>query len=239
VAERRRVVLLARRRAGAEEVSRRTVSLTDELYDYLLSVSLRESEVLRRLREETAGLEDAGMQIAPEQGQFMALLVELMGARSTLEVGTFTGYSALVVALALPADGRIVACDVSEEWTGIARRYWDEAGVGHKIDLRLGPALKTLEDLMGEGRRGDFDFAFIDADKGSYDAYYEMSLELVRPDGLIAIDNTLWSGKVVDASAADPDTEAIRRLNAKLRSDERVTVSLVPIADGLTLARRR
>jgi caffeoyl-CoA O-methyltransferase len=179
------------------------------------------------------------MQISPEQGQFMALLVELMGARKTLEVGTFTGYSALVVALALPADGRVVACDVSEEWTSVARRYWDEAGVAHKIDLRLGPAWKTLESLLDEGRRHDFDFAFIDADKVNYDAYYELALELVRPGGLIAVDNTLWHGKVIDPAVTDDDTEAIRRLNAKLESDERVTLSLVPIGDGLSLARRR
>jgi len=220
-------------------VTRRTESLSDELYDYLLSVSLREQDALRRLRAETGALEEARMQIGPEQGQFMALLVELLGARRTLEVGTFTGYSALVVALALPAEGRVVACDVSEEWTRIARRYWDEAGVGHKIDLRLGPAVATLGGLVREGGRGTFDFAFIDADKPNYDAYYELALELLRPGGLMAIDNTLWSGKVIDTSVTDADTEAIRRLNMKLRADERVTLSLVPIGDGLTLARKR
>ncbi len=220
-------------------MSRRTEPLTDELYDYLLRVSMREPEILRRLREETGDLEKAGWQIGPEQGQFMALLVELTGARRTLEVGTFTGYSALVVALALPADGRVVACDISEEWTSVARRYWDEAGVAHMIDLRLGPAVQTLESLLGEGRREDFDFAFIDADKVSYDAYYELALELVRPGGLIAVDNTLWHGRVIDPDATDPDTEAIRRFNAKLKSDERVTLSLVPIGDGLSLARKR
>jgi caffeoyl-CoA O-methyltransferase len=220
-------------------MSRRTEALTDELYDYVLRVSMREPELLRRLREETGALENARMQISPEQGQFMALLVELMGARRTLEVGTFTGYSALVVALALPADGRVVACDVSEEWTRVARRYWEEAGVAHMIGLRLGPAVGTLEELLGEGRREDFDFAFIDADKLNYDAYYELALELVRPGGLIAIDNTLWSGKVIDAGVTDDDTEAIRRLNEKLKTDERVTLSLVPIGDGLSLARKR
>ncbi|MSR20784.1 MAG: SAM-dependent methyltransferase [Gemmatimonadetes bacterium] len=220
-------------------MSRRTEPLTDELYDYLLRVSMREPEILRRLREETGDLEKAGWQIGPEQGQFMALLVELTGARRTLEVGTFTGYSALVVALALPADGRVVACDISEEWTSVARRYWDEAGVAHMIDIRLGPAVQTLESLLGEGRREDFDFAFIDADKVSYDAYYELALELVRPGGLIAVDNTLWHGRVIDPDATDPDTEAIRRFNAKLKSDERVTLSLVPIGDGLSLARKR
>jgi caffeoyl-CoA O-methyltransferase len=220
-------------------VSRRTEPLSDELYDYLLRVSLREPELLGRLREETGALEQANMQIGPEQGQFMALLVELLGGRRTLEVGTFTGYSALAVAQALPPDGRIVACDVSEEWTRVARRYWEEAGVAHKIDLRLGPARETLEALLAEGRREDFDFAFIDADKPSYEAYYELCLELVRPGGLIAVDNTLWSGKVIDPTVTDSDTEAIRRFNEKLRVDERVTVSLVPIGDGLTLARRR
>jgi predicted O-methyltransferase YrrM len=220
-------------------MSRRTEPITDELYDYLLRVSLRESEVLRRLREETAGLEKATMQISPEQGQFMALLVELLGASRTLEIGTFTGYSALAVALALPPTGRVLACDVSEEWTSVARRYWAEAGVAHKIDLRIAPAVKTLERLLGERRQGEFDFAFIDADKVSYDAYYELSLELVRRGGLIAVDNVLWHGAVIDPAKTDADTEAIRRFNAKLASDNRITLSLVPIGDGLTLARRR
>jgi predicted O-methyltransferase YrrM len=220
-------------------MTRRTKPLTDEVYDYLLRVSLREPAVLRDLREETAGLERSEMQIGPEQGQLMALLVELIGARRTLEIGTFTGYSTLVVALALPADGRVVACDVSEEWTTIGRRYWERAGVAKKIDLRLAPARETLETLLREGRRDQFDFAFIDADKANYDAYYELCLQLVRPGGLIAVDNVLWSGKVVDSAVTDADTEAIRRLNAKIASDERVTLSLLPVGDGLTLARRR
>ena len=220
-------------------MTRRTEALTDEVYDYLLRVSLREPDVLRRLRDETSRLERSEMQIGPEQGQFMALLVELIGATNTLEIGTFTGYSALVVALALPPGGRVVACDVSEEWTSVARRYWKEAGVANKIDLRLAPALETLEGLLAEGRRDAFDFAFIDADKANYDTYYELSLQLVRPGGLIAVDNTLWSGKVADPSVTDEDTEAIRRLNAKLAKDERVTLSLLPVGDGLTLARRR
>ncbi len=220
-------------------MSRRTEALTDELYEYLLRVSLREPAVLRELREETGRLEKAQMQISPDQGQFMALLMQLIGARRTLEVGTFTGYSALVVALALPQDGRVIACDVSEEWTSIGRRYWEKAGVARKIDLRLGPALETLDGLLREGRRDQFDFAFIDADKANYDGYYERCLQLVRPGGLIAVDNVLWHGKVIDPAVTDADTEAIRRLNAKLKSDERVTVSLVPIGDGLTLARRR
>lgn len=220
-------------------MSRRTEPLTDELYDYLIRVSLREPDVLRRLREETARLEQASMQIGPEQGQLMALLVELMGATRVLEIGTFTGYSALAMALALPESGRVVACDVSEEWTGVARRYWAQAGVSHKIDLRLAPALETLDALLTEGRAGDFDFAFIDADKENYATYFERSLELVRVGGLVAIDNVLWSGKVADPRVTDADTEAIRSLNAQLKDDERVSLSLVPIGDGLTLARKR
>ena len=179
------------------------------------------------------------MQIGPEQGQFMTLLVELIGARNALEVGTFTGYSALAVALGLPDDGCLVACDVSEEWTAIGRRYWEEAGVAHKIDLRLAPALETLDGLLAEGRAGTFDFAFIDAEKEAYDVYYERALELIRSGGLVALDNTLWEGKVVDPGVADVDTEAIRAINAKLVGDERVTLSLLPVGDGLTLARKR
>ncbi len=219
-------------------MSRGTTAISEALRDYMLSVSVREPEVLGRLRAETAPLEGAGMQIGPEQGAFMALLVELMGARRTLEIGVYTGYSTLVVALALPAEGRVTACDRSEEWTAIARRYWAEAGVAEKIDLRLGPALETLDELLAQ-RRAAYDFAFIDADKENYDAYYERALELVRPGGLIAIDNTLWGGRVIDPQVSDADTQAIRALNAKLHKDERVGLSLVPIGDGLTLARRR
>lgn len=220
-------------------MSRRTESITDELYEYLIRVSLREPVVLRRLREETAQLEQANMQIGPEQGQLMALLVELIEAKRVLEIGTFTGYSTLVMALALPEAGRIIACDVSEEWTRVARRYWAEAGVAHKIDLRLAPAVETLDALLAEGRAGAFDFAFIDADKESYATYFERALELVRVGGLVAIDNVLWSGKVADPEVTDADTEAIRALNAKLKDDGRVSLSLVPIGDGLTLARKR
>ena len=220
-------------------MTRRTNHLPAELYAYLLDVSLREPPIMSRLREETASLERARMQIGADQGQFMGLLVELMGARNALEVGTFTGYSALAVALALPDDGRLVACDVSEEWTAIGRRYWEEAGVAHKIDLRLAPAVETLDGLLADGRAGTFDFAFIDADKEGYDAYYERALELIRTGGLIALDNTLWEGKVLDAAVTDPDTEAIRALNMKLTGDARVTLSLVPVGDGLTLARKR
>ncbi len=220
-------------------MARRSLNLTDRLYDYLLAVSLREPPVLARLREETAALPLAVMQIGPEQGQFMALLVELIGARRTLEVGTFTGYSALAVALALPTDGRVVACDVNPETAAVARRYWAEAGVADKIELHLAPASETLDRLIGEGQAGSFDFAFIDADKSNYDAYYEASLRLLRPGGLLAVDNVLWSGAVADPSQKDPDTTAIRALNEKIRDDGRVSLSLVPIGDGLTLARKR
>ncbi len=217
-------------------MSTRTLTLNDDLYQYLLDVSLRETPIQRRLREETARMEMAGMQISPEQGQFMALLVALMGARNTLEVGVFTGYSALCVAGALPEDGRILACDVSEEWTSIARRYWKEAGVDGKIELRLAPATETLAALIEGGEKGRFDFAFIDADKENYGVYFEQCLELLRPGGLIAVDNTLWSGSVLDAEDQSKDTKAIRELNKALRKDSRIRLSLVPIGDGLTLA---
>ncbi len=220
-------------------MSNRTLNLTDRLYDYLLSVSLREPPVLRRLREETATDEMAPMQVAPEQGQFMSMLVELTGVRLALEIGVFTGYSATCIALGMPAEGRLVACDVSDAWTRIARRYWREAGVDHKIELRLAPAAETLAALVEQGNEGHFDFAFIDADKQNYDLYYERCLQLVRPGGLIAIDNVLWGGSVIDASIQDVDTVAIRTLNNKLHDDERVTISLLPIADGLTLVRKR
>ncbi|MCU0235319.1 MAG: class I SAM-dependent methyltransferase [Thermoanaerobaculales bacterium] len=220
-------------------MSRRSIPLTDVLHDYLLSVSLREPDLLRRLREETAADPAARMQISPEQGQFMALLVRLMGARSCLELGVFTGYSSLAVALALPDDGRILACDVSERWTAVARRYWAAAGVGHKIELRLATAMDTLERLRESGAAGRFDFAFIDADKENYVGYYERVLELLRPGGLIAIDNTLWSGRVADPENAEADTVALRHFNEHLHRDERVDLSLVPIGDGLTLVRKR
>jgi predicted O-methyltransferase YrrM len=220
-------------------MANQTLGLATNLYAYLLANSLREAPVLAQLRQETASHPMAQMQIAPEQGQFMALLVQLMGARRTLEVGVFTGYSALAVALALPADGQVVACDVSEEYTAIARRYWQQAGVADKIDLRLGPAAETVAALIANGETGQFDFAFIDADKSGYDTYYEQTLQLVRPGGLIAIDNVLWSGRVADATVQDNRTGKIRALNAKIHQDDRVDLSLVPIADGLTLARKR
>jgi caffeoyl-CoA O-methyltransferase len=220
-------------------MSNRSIPLTDALYEYLLSVSLREPPLLLDLREETAALPQARMQISPEQGQFMALLARLIGARRCVEVGVFTGYSSLVVALALPDDGRIVACDVSERWTAIARNYWQAAGVDHKIDLRLAPALETLDALLADGQRSTFDMAFIDADKSQYLAYYERALELLRPGGLVLVDNTLWSGRVADLEVSDADTVALRHFNEVLHADARVDLSLVPIGDGLTLARKR
>jgi caffeoyl-CoA O-methyltransferase len=206
--------------------------------DYIRSVSLRELPFLARLREETAPNPMSGMQVSPEQGQFLAFLARLIGARLTLEVGVFTGYSSLSVALALPEDGHIVACDVSEEWTTVARRYWKEAGVDRKIELHLRPALETLRQLLAEGRRNTFDFAFIDADKANYQAYFDSVLELVRPGGLIVVDNVLWHGQVIDPAVQDEDTLAIRRFNQRLHQDDRVHITLVPIGDGLALAQR-
>lgn len=217
----------------------RQLSLDDRLYRYLVEHSVREPEVLRALREETAKLPMAGMQIGPDQGQFMALLVKLAGARRCLEIGVFTGYSCLSVALALPPDGRIVACDVSEEWTAIARRYWEKAGVASKIELRLGPALATLDALRSQEGEGIFDFAFIDADKGNYLAYYERCLPLVRRGGLIAVDNTLWSGDVANPDNRTSDTVSLRRFNEALHADARIDLAMLPVGDGLTLALKR
>ncbi len=215
------------------------LGLDEAIYDYLLKVSLREADVLRRLREETASMPLSIMQIAPEQGQFMALLVELMGAARCIEVGVFTGYSTLAVALALPPEGRITACDISEEFTAVARRYWADAEVGHKIDLRLAPAIETLDALIAEGGAGAYDFAFIDAEKSEYADYYERLLTLLRPGGLILVDNVLWSGRVADPEMVGDDTVAIRAFNDKLASDERISLSMLPVADGLTFARKR
>jgi predicted O-methyltransferase YrrM len=220
-------------------MSNRSISLTDGLYEYLLATSLREPPVLRALREETLRMTQRSMQIAPEQGQFMALLARLAGARRCIEVGVFTGYSSLATALALPDDGRIVACDVSEEWTAVARRYWRQGGVEHKIDLRLAPAVETLDAMLATGERERYDLAFIDADKTGYLAYYERCLELLRPGGLVMVDNTLWDGRVADPRVDDEDTRAMRHFNECLHRDERVDLSLVPIGDGLTLARKR
>jgi predicted O-methyltransferase YrrM len=213
-----------------------TIGLNPDLYHYLLSVSLREPEVLNQLRQETARHPQARMQIAPEQGQLMALLVRLMGAKKTLEVGVFTGYSTLSVALALPPDGKVIACDVNQQDTAIARRYWQQAGVANKIELHLAPAAETLDWLLASDQAGTFDFAFIDADKSNYDHYYERSLQLVRSGGLIAIDNVLWSGRVANPAVQDNRTSKIRAFNQKLHQDQRVIISQVSIGDGLTLA---
>ena len=213
--------------------------LLSHLYNYLLSVSLRESQILTQLRQETAQQPMSGMQISPYQGQFMALLLRLMGAKKVLEIGTFTGYSALWMALALPPDGTLMACDVSQEYGAIARRYWLIAGLADKINLHLAPALDTLDTLLSTGQSGTFDFVFIDADKINYGHYYEKSLELLRPGGLIAIDNVLWSGAVADPDITDPDTLALRQLNQTLYQDDRIELSLLPIADGLTLVLKR
>ena len=220
-------------------MSRQTLPMTDALHDYLLSVSLRETDVQRQLREDTARLPEAGMQLSPEQGQFLQLLVRLTGARRCLEIGTFTGYSALAVALALPDDGFITACDVSETWTDMAWRYWQAAGVAHKIFLRLAPARETLDALLEQDQAGLYDFAFIDADKEGYLDYYERALRLLRTGGLIAVDNTLWSGRPADPAVTDADTAAIRAFNRRLHADTRVDLSVLPVGDGLTLARKR
>lgn len=220
-------------------MSNKTFTLSDPLYRYVLSVSLREGDVARKLREETASDPMSRMQIAPEQGQFMALLVELMGAQKAIEIGVYTGYSALCVATAMPPNGRLIACDLSEDWTRMACRYWQEAGVVEKIDLRIAPALDTLDALLREGQSGSFDFAFIDADKAEYLQYYERVLQLLRPGGLVTIDNTLWNGGVIDPDDRSKDTLAIRCFNDRLSQDPRVSLSLVPIGDGLTLARKR
>jgi caffeoyl-CoA O-methyltransferase len=221
-------------------MSSRTLTLTDPVYDYLLSVGTRETDVARELREATRAATRAhGMQISPEQGAFLAVLVKMIGARRTIEVGTFTGYSALVVAQALPDDGQLIACDVSEEWTAVGRPFWARAGVADRIDLRLKPAAETLAELIAAGEAGAFDFAFIDADKSGYDTYYESCLALVRRGGVIGVDNVLWGGSVADAARTDADTEAIRALNAKVHADPRVDACLLPIGDGLTIAVKR
>jgi predicted O-methyltransferase YrrM len=215
-----------------------TINMSREIYEYLHKVSLREPEVLQKLREQTHKMSMSQMQISPEQGQFMRLLIELMGAKKTLDIGTFTGYSALSVALGLPADGQVIACDINGEWTKIARQYWEMSGVGNRIDLRLAPAVETLKELLAQGQANTFDFSFIDADKANYSNYYELSLKLVRPGGLIAIDNVLWDGKVADPAENDSNTVAIRQLNDFIKTDTRVSISMLPIGDGLTLARK-
>jgi caffeoyl-CoA O-methyltransferase len=219
-------------------LSNRSLNLDDTLYDYLLAHSLREHPAQAALRAATRHHQHAGMQISPEQGQLMALLVKLIGARRTIEIGVFTGYSALTVALALPHDGQLLACDINDEYTRIGRPFWEQAGVLHKIELALAPALTTLDARLAAGAEGDYDFAFIDADKTNYDNYYERCLRLVRSGGLIAIDNTLWSGSVA-RPADSADTAAIQALNDKLHTDQRIDLSLLPIGDGLSLARKR
>ncbi len=217
-------------------MANKTLGVSDELAAYVVKVGSREPDVLARLREETAALPQRNMQIAPEQGAFLALLVELIGARRCIEVGTFTGYSSTAVALALPGDGRLVCCDVSEEWTAVAKRYWQDAGVADKVELRLGHAAETLDQLLVDGE-GAYDLAFVDADKTGYDGYYERLLRLLRPGGLMVLDNTLRQGRVLDPD--DEDTRAIHALNEKLSSDDRITLCLLPVADGVTLALRR
>jgi caffeoyl-CoA O-methyltransferase len=219
-------------------LSTKSIGLSDELHTYLLRVGVREPAILRRLREETAALPQGGMQISPEQGAFFALLVGLMDARTYLEVGTFTGYSSLSVAMALPADARLTCCDISPEWTDVARRYWTEAGVADRIDLRLGPGLETLEGLLAAGGAASYDFAFLDADKGNYAAYYERMLDLLRPGGLLAIDNVLWGGRVIDPAEDDESTQALRDLNERIAADTRVQLAMLPVGDGLSLVRK-
>lgn len=218
-------------------MSSETLSLTPQLYDYLLKVSLREPEVMRLLREETASLSTARMQISPEQGQFMQLLIQLLGAKKALEIGTYTGYSALAVALALPADGRLIACDVSTEWTDIGKRFWRQAGVADKIDLRIAPALDTLNSLLAANDM--FDFIFIDADKANYSNYYELGVKLLRQGGLLVVDNVLWGGDVADETIHNTSTESIRALNDTIYRDSRVFISMLPVGDGLTLVRKK
>ncbi len=218
---------------------KRCLDTSEEIYDYTLQVSSREDDLKKALREKTAALPESSMQITPDQGQFMAMLARMIGARTAIEIGTFTGYSALCVAEALPDGGRLIACDVSDQWTSIGKLYWETAGIAGKIDLRIAPALETLDTLERDGFAGAIDFAFIDADKENYDLYYEACLRLVRSGGLIVVDNALWGGQVIDASFQDADTVAIRALNQKIRDDSRVDASLLTIGDGVYVARKR
>lgn len=220
-------------------MTNKSITMNDALYEYLLAHSLREPDILKRLRDETAGHDMAVMQIAPEQGQFIALLLQLINAQRTLEIGVFTGYSTLVAALALPEDAQIIACDIEPAYTDIAQRYWHEAGVADRIDLRIGPALDTLDALLADEQHDSFDFVFIDADKTNYRHYYEKCLQLVRAGGLMMIDNVLWSGSVADNNDTEPDTLAIRALNQFISTDQRVDISMLPVADGIMLARKR
>lgn len=215
------------------------LKMTPELHTYMLNVSLREDEILQQLKEHTLNMPNSGMLLAPEQGQFLSFLLKLMNAKRTLEVGVFTGYSTLWTALALPADGQIVACDVNADWTAIGRKHWEAAGVSHKIDLRLAPATETLTTLLESGQAGRFDFAFIDADKTNYSRYYSLCMQLLRPGGLIAFDNVLWDGNIINPAQVDADTISLREINQMVHADPAVDVSLVPIGDGLLLARKR
>ena len=217
-------------------MSSSTIGLNNELRKYMLDVSFRDDEILKQLREETLTLKEAQMQISPEQGAFLSILTKILNAKKTLDIGVFTGYSSLVVARELPNDGLVVACDTSIEWTSIAKKYWKLAGVDNKVDLHLAPAIETLEKLIVEGQGSTYDFSFIDADKINYQSYYEYSLTLVKPGGIIAVDNVLWSGQVIDESDSEPATRAIRSFNEKLFQDDRVSISMVPVGDGLTLA---
>ena len=221
-------------------MSDRSIGLSETLHQYLLANSVREPEVLAHLRQETDRHPLSNMQISPEQGQLMGLLVQLIGAKKCLEIGVFTGYSSLSVALNLPDEGRIVACDVSDEFTSIARKYWQLAGVSEKIDLQIAPALETLDRLIANGEAGTFDFAFIDADKNNYAAYYDRCFQLVRQGGLILVDNVLWYGRVIDPTMDDDNrTQAIKQINQQIYHDDRVQISLIPIGDGLTIARKK
>lgn len=213
--------------------------LAEPVIDYVTGLIATETDVQRRLRDETAKMPQSMMQISADQGTFLSLIVAAINAKNAIEIGTFTGYSALAIARALPKNGTLICCDVSEEWTSVAQRYWKEAQLDKRIELKIAPALDTLETLIGKGREGTFDFAFIDADKTSYDAYYEACLKLLRPNGLIAIDNVLWSGAVADASATDANTQALRALNTKISNDARVDCSLLTIGDGVMLVRKR
>ncbi|MEM7363688.1 MAG: class I SAM-dependent methyltransferase [Pseudomonadota bacterium] len=230
---------LISRLLGKTVANSRNISMNDTLYQYILDNTLRDQEILQRLREETSLDRDGDMQVGPDQGQLLALLAKLTNAKRTIEVGVFTGYSTLCTAMALPDDGEIIACDISRRWTSIATRYWREAGVDSKIKLHLAPGQETLQALIDDNQVGSFDFAFIDADKTGYDAYYELCLTLLRPGGLIAIDNVLWGGAVANPKRQDADTVALRALNAKLKDDDRVDLSMLPIGDGLTLALKR
>ena len=220
-------------------MSSSTIGLSNELRKYMLDVSFRDDEILKQLREETLKLKEAQMQISPEQGAFLSILTKILNAKKTLDIGVFTGYSSLVVARELPDNGQVVACDTSIEWTSIAKKYWKLAGVDKKVDLYLAPAIETLEKLIEDGQGSTYDFSFIDADKINYQSYYEYSLTLVKPGGIIAVDNVLWSGQVIDETDFEPATRAIRSFNEKLHQDDRVSISMVPIGDGLTLAYKK